>query len=45
MTQNLFVVAPIGLLPAIIFLVTLLYMDSYKLVSMRAIIRVIGIGG
>lgn len=45
MTHNLFVVAPIGLLPAIIFLVTLLYMDSYKLVSMRAIIRVIGIGG
>lgn len=45
MTQNLFVVAPIGLLPAVIFLVTLLYMDSYKLVSMRAIIRVIGIGG
>ena len=45
MTQNLFVVAPIGLLPAIIFLVTLLYMDSYKLVSMRAINRVIGIGG
>ncbi|GBF30549.1 hypothetical protein MnTg04_00490 [bacterium MnTg04] len=45
MTQNLFVVAPIGLLPAIIFLVILLYMDSYKLVSMRAIIWVIGIGG
>lgn len=45
MTHNLFVVAPIGLLPAIILLVTLLYMDSYKLVSMRAIIRVIGIGG
>lgn len=45
MTHNLFVVAPIGLLPAIIFLVTLLYMDSYKLVSMRAIIRAIGIGG
>ncbi|MCZ6560548.1 MAG: PrsW family glutamic-type intramembrane protease [Gammaproteobacteria bacterium] len=45
MTQNLFVVAPIGLLPVIIFLVTLLYMDSYKLVSMRAIIGVIGVGG
>jgi RsiW-degrading membrane proteinase PrsW (M82 family) len=45
MSQNLFVVAPIGLLPAIIFLVTLLYMDSYKLVSMRAIIGVIGVGG
>lgn len=45
MTQNLFVVAPIGLLPAIIFLVTLLYLDSYKLVSMRAIIWVISIGG
>ena len=45
MTENLFVVAPIGLLPAIIFLVTLLYMDSYKLVSMRAIIWVISVGG
>ncbi|MCZ6826913.1 MAG: PrsW family glutamic-type intramembrane protease [Gammaproteobacteria bacterium] len=45
MTEKLFVVVPIGLLPAIIFLVTLLYMDSYKLVSMRAIIWVIGVGG
>ncbi len=45
MTDNLFVVAPIGLLPAIIFLMTLLYLDSYKLVSMRAIIWVIGAGG
>ncbi|MCH8896516.1 MAG: PrsW family intramembrane metalloprotease [Proteobacteria bacterium] len=45
MTEKLFVVAPIGLLPAIIFLVTLLYMDSYKLVSMRAIIWAIGVGG
>ena len=33
--------APVGLLPVIIFLLLLLYMDSYKLVNLRTIILVI----
>ena len=33
--------APIGLLPVVIFLFVLLYMDSYKLVSLRTILWVI----
>ena len=32
--------APVGLLPVLIFLVVLLYMDSYKLVSFRTILWV-----
>ncbi len=33
--------APVGLLPVLIFLLILLYMDSYKLVSLRTVIWVI----
>jgi len=33
--------APVGLLPVLIFLIILLYMDSYKLVSFRTILWVI----
>ena len=33
--------APVGLLPVLVFLLILLYMDSYKLVSLRTIIWVI----
>lgn len=33
--------APVGLLPVIIFLLLLLYMDSYKLVNLRTVILVI----
>jgi RsiW-degrading membrane proteinase PrsW (M82 family) len=33
--------APVGLLPVLIFLVILLYMDSYKLVSFRTVLWVI----
>jgi RsiW-degrading membrane proteinase PrsW (M82 family) len=33
--------APVGLLPVLIFLVVLLYLDSYKLVKFRMILRVI----
>ena len=36
--------APIGLLPVVIFLIVLLYMDSYKLVGFRTILWVILIG-
>ena len=32
--------APVGLLPVLIFLIVLLYMDSYKLVSFRTILWV-----
>ena len=33
--------APVGLLPVIIFLIVLLYMDSYKLVRFRTVLWVI----
>ena len=33
--------APVGLLPVLIFLIVLLYMDSYKLVSLRTVLLVI----
>jgi len=36
--------APIGLLPVLIFLVVLIYMDSYKLVGLKIILWVIGLG-
>ena len=36
--------APIGLLPVIIFLLVLLYLDSYKLVNFRTILWVILMG-
>jgi len=37
--------APVGLLPVIIFLVVLVWMDSYKLVRLRTVLAVIALGG
>jgi len=37
--------APVGLLPVLIFLVVLVYMDSYKLVSLKSVLIVIVLGG
>lgn len=37
--------APVGLLPVVIFLVVLVYMDSYKLVSLKSVLTVIVLGG
>ncbi|MGD9265247.1 MAG: PrsW family glutamic-type intramembrane protease, partial [Lysobacterales bacterium] len=41
MLTDLAIRAPLGLLPVLIFLVVLLYLDSYKLVNFRMILRVI----
>lgn len=41
MPVELLIKAPVGLLPVLIFLITLLYMDSYKLVGFRTVIWVI----
>ncbi len=41
MPTELLLKAPVGLLPVLIFLIVLLYMDSYKLVSFRTILWVI----
>jgi len=40
MLSDLLTRAPVGLLPVLIFLIVLLYMDSYKLVSFRTILWV-----
>ena len=45
MTIDLLVNAPVGLLPVLIFLVALVYMDSYKLVSLKTVLWVIVAGG
>ena len=37
--------APVGLLPVLLFLVALLYMDSYKLVGLKTVLWVIAAGG
>lgn len=37
--------APVGLLPVLIFLIFLVYMDSYKLVKLRSVLTVIVLGG
>jgi len=37
--------APVGLLPVLIFLMILVYMDSYKLVSLKSVLVVIVLGG
>lgn len=44
MSTDILIRAPLGLLPVLIFLVVLLYMDSYKLVSLRAVLTVIAAG-
>lgn len=41
MFTDLTIRAPVGLLPVMIFLLVLLYLDSYKLVRFRMILRVI----
>lgn len=45
MTPELFLRAPVVLLPVLIFLVTLLYLDSYKLVGLKTVVLVIAAGG
>ncbi|MDH3747963.1 MAG: PrsW family intramembrane metalloprotease [Gammaproteobacteria bacterium] len=45
MSTSLLITAPVGMLPVLIFLVALLYMDSYKLVSLRTVLAVIIAGG
>jgi RsiW-degrading membrane proteinase PrsW (M82 family) len=42
---DILVRAPVGLLPVLIFLVVLVYMDSYKLVSLKNVLTVIALGG
>lgn len=44
MLTDLLTRAPVGLLPVLVFLLILLYMDSYKLVSLRTVIWVILMG-
>ena len=44
MLMDLLSKAPVGLLPVLIFLIILLYMDSYKLVSLRTVLWVIFAG-
>ena len=41
MLTDLLTRAPVGLLPVLIFLLILLYMDSYKLVNLRTVLWVI----
>jgi len=45
MTFDFLIRAPIGLLPVLIFLVVLVYMDSYKLISLKTVLWVILLGG
>ena len=44
MTPEILLRAPVGLLPVLVFLFALVYMDSYKLVSLRRVIVVIILG-
>jgi RsiW-degrading membrane proteinase PrsW (M82 family) len=45
MSLDILARAPVGLLPVLIFLVILVYMDSYKLVSLKSVLLVIVLGG
>jgi RsiW-degrading membrane proteinase PrsW (M82 family) len=45
MSIDVLIRAPVGLLPVLIFLVALVYMDGYKLVKLRAVLWVIVAGG
>lgn len=45
MTPDIFLRAPVGLLPVLVFLFVLVYMDSYKLVRLRTVLAVIALGG
>ncbi|MDX1480682.1 MAG: PrsW family glutamic-type intramembrane protease [Woeseiaceae bacterium] len=44
MSIDVLIRAPVGLLPVLIFLAVLVYMDSYKLVSLRVVLWVIAAG-
>ncbi len=41
MSTDILIKAPVGLLPVLIILVVLLYMDSYKLVGLKSVVWVI----
>ena len=41
MLTDILIRAPVGLLPVLIFLIILVYMDSYKLVGFRTVLLVI----
>lgn len=45
MYAELLIKAPVALLPALIFLLALVYLDSYKLVGLRTVLWVIAAGG
>ncbi len=45
MSYDVLVRAPVGLLPVVIFLGVLVYMDSYKLVRLHVVLWVIALGG
>lgn len=44
MSVEFLIEVPVGLLPVLIFLFTLRFLDSYKLVSLRTVLRVIAAG-
>jgi RsiW-degrading membrane proteinase PrsW (M82 family) len=44
MNPEILLRAPVGLLPVLVFLTVLVYMDSYKLVSLRSVLAVIFFG-
>ncbi len=44
MSTDILIRAPVGLLPVLIFLFVLLYMDSYKLVRLKAVLWIIAAG-
>jgi len=45
MSSDLLIRAPLGLLPVVIFLFVLVWMDSYKLLRFRTVVSVIVLGG
>lgn len=45
MSTDVLLSSPVGLLPVLLFLITLVLLDSYKLVSFRSILAVIAAGG
>jgi RsiW-degrading membrane proteinase PrsW (M82 family) len=45
MNMDFLIMAPVGLLPVLMFLVALLYLDSYKLVRLKSVLWVILAGG
>lgn len=45
MPTDLLITAPVGLLPVLLFLLALMYLDSYKLVSFKTVLVVIAAGG